>query len=482
MTTTAEPEPIEPRFTISTAPEPVSLFELLHRIQAGESFDLSRMQAHQRAQIVTAIAITQHAIRRYAISPPGSPADWECEWDRQIGRTALRLVAPDREPAFFQPIRAAGGDCGDTGVTGLDVLITGNLHPNKPVAAADAETAMLALLSGTWARNLTKRPGVKRHSPAGVLVSEDGSFSSEVRFLMRTYELGSATLGRNATGRSAADHLLWLLPDATTGLDPDRIPYPWIENRPARLSGTAEAMTGTMAYSVPKTIVGEINPDDPHTPTVAGAAKSTPFRLGPQRGWTLKAVHTLLVGGVTGAKEPVIRPRILDLDGYRVIRVFALPTDNGKNLGYRDVVFPLAPAAAFSLCHEPDRATALSTHAVDTARSVSGWLSHAEKLLRGEEHADARTAADSIFAEESLVSLTGALLAQLAQPADEAADIAALNAAIHAVAGRVWSRIELHSARPLRRARANRYLTDKLARLRPRDDAAEPQTPMEQDA
>jgi hypothetical protein len=197
----------------------------------------------------------------------------------------------------------------------------------------------------------------------------------------------------------------------------------------------------------------------------------------------MKALHTLLVGGFTGTKEPVIRPRTLDLDGYQVIRVFALPTDNGKNLGYRDVVFPLAPAAAFSLCHDPDRATALSTHVVETARSVSGSLAYAEKLLRGEEKADARTAADSIFAEESLVALTGAMLAQLAEPADEAADTAAMNAAIHEVALRVWSRLELQSARPLRRARANRYLTDKLARLKPHStEAVEPQTLQEQDA
>jgi hypothetical protein len=392
------------------------------------------------------------------------------------------LVAPDNETAFFQPIRAFGGDCGDVGITGLDVLITGSLHPNKPLANADAETAMLALLSGTWARSLAKRPGVKRHSPAGVLVSEDGSFSSEVRFLIRAYERGSTTLGRNANSQCAADHLLWLLPDATTGLDPDRIPYPWIESRPARLSGCAEIMTGSMAYSVPKTFVGDINPDDPHTPTVAGNAKSTPYRLGPQRGWSMKAVHTLLVGGVSGTKQPIIRPRILELDDYRVIRMFALATDNGKNLGYREVVFPLAPAAAFSLSHEPDRATTLSTYTVDLARSVSGSLAYAEKLMRGEEKSEARTAADSLFANESLVPLTSALLAQLANPCNEAADLAAMNQAILLVAMSVWTRIELQSARPLSRARANRYLSDKLAKLKPRGDAGESTPHTEQDA
>jgi hypothetical protein len=44
MTTTAEPAPIEPRFTITTVPEPISLFELPHRIQAGELAPQQRVE------------------------------------------------------------------------------------------------------------------------------------------------------------------------------------------------------------------------------------------------------------------------------------------------------------------------------------------------------------------------------------------------------------------------------------------------------
>jgi hypothetical protein len=53
----------------------------------GTLIDLLAMQAHQRAPVVTALAIMMRAIELYAHKPPQDAAEWEGEWNRQeIGR------------------------------------------------------------------------------------------------------------------------------------------------------------------------------------------------------------------------------------------------------------------------------------------------------------------------------------------------------------------------------------------------------------
>lgn len=61
------------------------------------------MAAHQRAPVVTVLAIIMHVLARYADIDRESEDSWAKAWDKLIGPDALRLTAPHDEVAFFQP-------------------------------------------------------------------------------------------------------------------------------------------------------------------------------------------------------------------------------------------------------------------------------------------------------------------------------------------------------------------------------------------
>jgi len=72
------------------------LFDVLQAALDGALIDLPAMRAHQRAAVVTALAIIAHALRRYG------NASLRDEWSRQIGDDALRVFAPHHQVAFLQ--------------------------------------------------------------------------------------------------------------------------------------------------------------------------------------------------------------------------------------------------------------------------------------------------------------------------------------------------------------------------------------------
>lgn len=81
----------------------ISLFELFTSILNGDSVELARLLPHQRAPVVTALAILLSTLRRYTTGPLVTAGDWARAWRLQIGDEALRLVAPESEVAFFPP-------------------------------------------------------------------------------------------------------------------------------------------------------------------------------------------------------------------------------------------------------------------------------------------------------------------------------------------------------------------------------------------
>ena len=83
--------------TLARGVEKGGLFELLDAALAGELVDLPAMRAHQRATVVTVLAVIAHTLRRRG------GASLAAEWKRQIGEDALRIAAPHNQPAFLQP-------------------------------------------------------------------------------------------------------------------------------------------------------------------------------------------------------------------------------------------------------------------------------------------------------------------------------------------------------------------------------------------
>jgi len=78
-------------------------------------------------------------------------SDWEQTWEVQVGADALRVLAPETEVGFFQPPLDAGKNRSRMPITDIDLVFARLAHAIKPVATAEEEQAVFALLSGTWA-------------------------------------------------------------------------------------------------------------------------------------------------------------------------------------------------------------------------------------------------------------------------------------------------------------------------------------------
>ena len=97
------PTTLADRLFTTAAGQHISLFALFTNILNGDSVELARLLPHQRAPVVTALAILLSTLRRYTTGPLVTAGDWARAWRLQIGDEALRLVAPESEVAFFPP-------------------------------------------------------------------------------------------------------------------------------------------------------------------------------------------------------------------------------------------------------------------------------------------------------------------------------------------------------------------------------------------
>jgi hypothetical protein len=155
-----------PAFTLRTHQgiRSVSLFDLLAAAACGGPFDLPVVQAHQRAPVVTALAIIMAALERHATDRPVDAGGWAQEWDRQIGRDALRLVAPHDQPAFLQP--PTDPPSRPLMLAEVDVVFASpcaGVHP-PPTAASAARAGLLPVRGGT-PRASTLLPTTARSAP-----------------------------------------------------------------------------------------------------------------------------------------------------------------------------------------------------------------------------------------------------------------------------------------------------------------------------
>ena len=107
------------------------LFDILEAVSRGESVDLPAVRAHQRAAVVTVFAVVGHVLRRYG------DASLAEEWDRQIGRGALRITAPHDEPAFLQ--LPTGTPTKRQSIESLDCLLPRVQHEVKETFSSSSE-------------------------------------------------------------------------------------------------------------------------------------------------------------------------------------------------------------------------------------------------------------------------------------------------------------------------------------------------------
>jgi hypothetical protein len=339
----------------------------------GSLIDLASMQAHQRAPVVTALAIMMRAIERYADRPPQDAAEWEGEWNRQVGVEALRLVAPAGECAFFQP--PTSGDLSEITIEEVDRLTVAQRHAVKPQRATTPERATFALMSSDWRQyGGVGWTGGTRPGLTAVLVGNGLTLASEIMNLIEAYRhMPSKAVGARASPSSAAEHLLWLTTYdvSSTSIPVEEVPYPFLTARACRLVACDDNLLGATLYRTNlKRLVGAEDISDPQV----AMSEGKPFKAVKSRAPRAKFLHRTLFGD-----GEVQRPRVLDLAGdYRMVRVCAIHTDQTSTGGYREVALAATRQQGGFHMGPPDkdqRPAELSAMALETtARGIRRCL------------------------------------------------------------------------------------------------------------
>ncbi len=361
----------DPIFTADTpaGAKEFGLFELLASAVRGELADLPRMAAHQRASLVTALAILMHVLSRYAKVERKDASSWADAWHVLIGREALRITAPHDEVAFLQPPTIEPKS--QQSIEAADLLLPNVEHEVKRSwVTKHAETAIFALIGSL------SRPNVKDHRTStrtglcAVLPSVDGTLASEVCCLLSAYDALKLPAGRSAKAR---DHLVWLKPyrpkkDASISFAD--LPRPFLDVGRAQRLVRRDGGTWEIWACANNTIrVSGTDPwlDDPHTPKVTEQDGTKRYKLAAKL-FDHRFQHHVLFGEL-GKNYSIERPRILDLVEYRFARLCALGSEQGKTKGYREALF-LAKRSPGLFHFDPptkeDRPTRLSEAALAT--------------------------------------------------------------------------------------------------------------------
>jgi hypothetical protein len=317
----------------------IGLFGIMAAAARGELIDLPGVAAHQRAPVVTVLAILMHVLARYAKVDRASESSWARAWDELIGPEALRVTAPYNEVAFLQP--PTNEPTSRQSIEAADLLLPNVEHEVKRTWSVNrVEITIFALIGSLSRPNVIHHRSSTRTGLSAVFPSLDGTLGSEVRCLLSAYDELNLPAGRSA---EAQDHFVWLRPyrpkkDAPISFA--ELPRPFIDvGRTQRLirrdSGNWEVwacpnntirVTGTDPWL-----------DDPHTPKVTDQHGIKRYKLASKL-FDHRFQHHVLFGEV-GKNQSIERPRILDLVQYRYARLCALGSDEGETKGYREALF-----------------------------------------------------------------------------------------------------------------------------------------------
>jgi hypothetical protein len=303
----------DPIFTADTAVgrKELGLFELMASAARGELVDLPRMAAHQRALLVTVLAIHMHVLSRYAKVRRASASSWANAWDALIGHEALRITAAHDEVAFLQPPTSVPKS--QQSIEAADLLLPNVEHEVKRSWATEhAETAIFALIGSLSRPNVKDHRSSTRTGLCAVLSSVDGTLASEVCCLLSAYDALKLPTHRSAKAR---DHFVWLKPyrpkkDAPISFA--ELPRPFLDvGRAQRLIRRNSGEWEVRACANNTIRVTGIDPwlDDPHTPKVTEQDGLKRYKLAAKL-FDHRFQHHVLFGEV-GKNYSVERPRIL---------------------------------------------------------------------------------------------------------------------------------------------------------------------------
>jgi hypothetical protein len=368
-----------PIFAATTAngTKDCGLFALLAAAARGEIIDLPGMAAHQRAAVVTVLAILTHVLARYAKIDRASENSWATAWDGLIGPDALRITAPANEVAFLQP--PTNEPTSQQSIEAADLLLPNVEHEVKRTwSTSRADIAIYSLIGSLSRPNVKDHRSATRTGLCAVLPSIDGTVASEVCSLVSAYDKLNPPADRSS---KAADHLVWLQayrPKLDAPISFANLHRPFIDIGRAQRIIQTEARTFEIWACPNNTIrVAGADPwlDDPHTPRVTNDEGTKRYKLAAKQ-FDHRFQHQVLFG-FTDKRNTIERPRILDLVDYRQVRLCALGTDQGKTKGYREASFVATRSPGLFHLDPPkpeDRPALLSASALATIDTGSKVL------------------------------------------------------------------------------------------------------------
>jgi hypothetical protein len=199
-----------PIFAVTTAEgtKTCGLFGVLAAAARGELVDMPSMAAHQRAPVVTLLAILMHVLSRYGKVDRASESAWARAWNKLIGPDALRLTAHYNEVAFLQP--PTKKPTSQQAIEAADLLLPNVEHEVKRTwSTARAERAFFSLIGSLSRPNVKDHRSSTRTGLCAILPSVDGTLGSEICSVLAAYDQLNPSTG-NST--KAADHFVWLKP------------------------------------------------------------------------------------------------------------------------------------------------------------------------------------------------------------------------------------------------------------------------------
>jgi hypothetical protein len=353
------------------------------RAVRGDIIDLPVLAAHQRGIAVTVFSILMHVLARYAQVDREDEASWAAAWDKLIGPEALRLTAPHGKVAFLQP--PTNEPTSQQSMEAADLMLPNVEHEVKRTwSTHSAEAAIFSIMGSLCRPNTKDHRSSTRTGLCAVLLSEDGTIGSEIVGLVTAYDRLKLP---SKTSTKARDHFVWLKPyrPMDRSISFAELPCPFLDvGRAQRIIEAGKDFFEIWACPNNTIRVTGTDPwlDDPHVPKATEAKRVARYKLG-AKPFDHRFQHHVLFGSIDKQRS-IERPRILDLIDYRVVRLGALGTEQGKTKGYREALFVAARSEGLFHLDPPkveDRPARLSAAALATIEAGSKILFSALAVL-----------------------------------------------------------------------------------------------------
>lgn len=420
-----------------TGPRAGDIADLLAAVDDGSLTDLPAMAPEWRPGVVTSLAVVRRVLRLYGDAVGSWDAvTYRAAWDTQLGPETRRLIAPLSEVALFQPPMTDPSKARPQAIEHM-VSFAGQQHVRKLSYGADAQTALLGILGGTWRPHANFNTASSRAGTL-VLLPGNGTLGSEVRVL------SDAMPAERTDGAGA--HFPWLSPRPARPPAAESLPTPWLDiERTIRLTDEGAVAEPCNARWVARGAV--IDPS--MAVNLSGPSAGKPWRP------SAKSDASLLLHKALAGSPELSRPLLMSaVEQQPQVRICVLHTregGTGGTEGYREweIAIPRRTASVFA--RSPDVVAETSRRLLDAVEAMRSAL--------GSAMAEAGIAAE--VRQGYLRTTTETARHASVRLLLDLADQESVHRALHAHAWRGFD-TAVATCNPLHRARGERRLLDAL--------------------